>query len=146
MLRIVHPWVYTSVEYIFPSFSFFPQIDGSIGNAQAASQTGDFEEFGWDRIIIEANPDYREDMKKHSPKALGINAAICNPKSRHHGKEIHYVYRGGARSPSAGIPEFMSTHFLKTFYPFLLDSTGELLTNLTSLNNLPEDTKIIEIQ
>ena len=85
-------------------------------------------------------------MKKHSPKALGVNAAICNPKSRHHDKKIHYVHRGGAKSPSAGIPEFMSTHFLKTFYPFLLDSSDLLHVNLTSLTNLPEDTKIVEIQ
>ena len=85
-------------------------------------------------------------MKKHSSKAFGVNAAICNPNSRHHDKKIHYVYKGGAKSPSAGIPEFMSTHFLKTFYPFLLDSSGALLTNLTSLSSLPEDTKIMEIR
>ena len=85
-------------------------------------------------------------MKKHSPKAFGVNAAICNPKSRHHGKKIHFIYRGGAKSPSAGIPEFMSTHFLKTFYPFLLDSADSLRANLTSLTDLPDDTKIVEIQ
>ena len=35
-------------------------LDGSIYNPFTPSQTGDFSSFGWNRILIEANPIYRQ--------------------------------------------------------------------------------------
>ena len=98
-------------------------LDGSSGNSEAPSQTGDFVDFGWSRIIIDANPAYRGRMKKHSADAFSVNAAIC---SLHHQQErkVNFVSRGNSRSPSAGVLQFMTREFVRDFYPFLLTEGG----------------------
>ena len=115
-------------------------LDGSVGNGEAASQTGDFNDFAWHRIIIDANPKYRETMKKYSPESFSVNAAICMPQdhsfvlnsthigdnqggapsidsntSKHH---VHFLESDN--SPTSGVIEFMSLPFIYKFHKFLL--------------------------
>jgi hypothetical protein len=110
-LRTYNPngkrWVSVDFEALFAMENFFwgmngglsvelGSLDGSPNNYIAASQTGDFVDMGWHRIIIEANPSYKADMKKLSSDAFSVNAAICNA---HKHKKVHYVYRKGVHSP-----------------------------------------------
>jgi len=61
----------------------------------------------WDRMLIDANPTYRNDMMKHSPNALSINAAICNTPGKVHFAHSEYI---------GGIIEFMSQGFLSQYH------------------------------
>ncbi len=81
------------------------------------------ESLGWDRILIEANPLYRQDMVKNSPYALSINAAICNKPGK-----VHYVLH----DYTSGIVEFMTPTFLKEFHEQIYNS-GTPPGNVTNI-------------
>ena len=51
-------------------------LDGTSWNYEAPSMTAAFLEFGWNRILIEANPTYRIPMAKYSPESFSINAGM----------------------------------------------------------------------
>jgi len=118
-------------------------LDGSM-HSSAPSQTANFVKFGWNRILIEANPVHRENMIKFSPDAFSVNAAICKDQI------LHYLTRGGAKSPASGIVEFMSPSFIGNFFSFLLydgqkiDEFDALKLNWNNLT-LPKDVNIVEI-
>ena len=142
-------------------------FDGQTGNMFAPSQSGDFVELGWRRILIEANPSFRAALIKHSPDAYSVNAAICNKKyysmegissskDTIHNVElgvenkpgsVYYIFRAGGRAPTGGIVQFFTFSFLETFYPFLLVGEGVNRTlhhNLSAIS-LPSDTTLVEI-
>ena len=79
------------------------------GSRHKHSMTFDFEHyFGWKRILIEGNPFFRSDLRRHSPLALTVNAAICSTPSIVHYTQSHYV---------GGIVEFMAIDFLEKWHP-----------------------------
>lgn len=88
-------------------------LDGSTFSS-APSQTALLLNFGWNRILVEANPAHRENMIRLSPESFSVNAAICSEKV------LHYLTRNGAKSPASGIVEFMAPLFVGQFFPFLL--------------------------
>lgn len=111
-------------------------LDGSNANAEAPSQTADFVDFGWSRVIIDANPHFRNRMKRFSRDAFSVNAAICRPNME---RDVHFVYQSGPKSPSAGIVEFISPSFIAEFYPYLA-------SNLTrGLENLPQGVEATKV-
>ena len=61
----------------------------------------------WKRIIIEGNPRWKDEMRKHSPLALAVSAAICEKEKTLHYADMEMV---------SGIVEFMSDSFLKKFF------------------------------
>ena len=149
-------WVSVDFEALYAIENFFwgmtgglsvelGALDGNANNYIAASQTGDFVDLGWHRIIIEANPTYRDDMKKFSPDALAVNSAICNAHKHDKEHRVHYIYRKGVNSPVAGIIEFMTPHFLKTFYPYLLVGDPPVLVKNFTDAVLPDGVKISRI-
>lgn len=118
-------------------------LDGSM-HSSAPSQTANFVKFGWNRILIEANPVHRENMIKFSPDAFSVNAAICKDQI------LHYLTRGGAKSPASGIVEFMSPLFVGNFFSFLLSegqTSEQFDASKLNWNNLtlPKDVNIVEI-
>ena len=83
-------------------------------------------------------------MIKFSPDAFSVNAAICNDQI------LHYLTRGGAKSPASGIVEFMSPSFVGNFFSFLLydgQKIDEFDASKLNWNNLtlPKDVNIVEI-
>lgn len=84
-------------------------LDGSMATQ---SMTHGLEgDLGWKRILIEGNPKFREEMKKHSPQALSVNAAICQTESL-----VHYLSSAGYTS---GMVEYMDDSFIKHFAPII---------------------------
>lgn len=119
-------------------------IDGTSWNHEAPSQTAAFLEFGWNRILIEANPTYRTPMAKYSPESFSINAAICNEKM------LHYIVGSRVKAPAGGIIEFMAPTFIKQFFPFLMsDSENFENFRVENLNwssvSIPKDHTLIEV-
>mmetsp|Transcript_30849 Transcript_30849/g.31394 ORF Transcript_30849/g.31394 Transcript_30849/m.31394 type:complete len:446 (+) Transcript_30849:85-1422(+) len=97
---------------------FWGVVQGSViecgalsGTSLTGSQSYLFEKrFNWRRVLIEANPVYRSELKRH-PHALSVNAVMCNG---HH--PVHYVV--SHENPYvSGVVEYMSSSFLKTFHP-----------------------------
>ena len=87
-------------------------LDGSF--ADNSMTAGLEEHFGWHRILIEGNPDYRERMKTKSPLAFSVNAAIC--------EKHQYVHFQNA-AEVGGIIEFMPVEMLKRFHGSYYEST-----------------------
>lgn len=86
------------------------EIGALDGTNKTESQTVLLEKFGWKRILIEANPMFREKLSQQQ-NSLAVNAAICADKG-----VVHYATRGVF---VAGIVEFMHTVFLNRFHPYI---------------------------
>jgi hypothetical protein len=88
------------------------ELGSSDGSVQEGSMTYELQQkLKWNRILIEADPAYRGNMKIRSPNTYAINAAICQVKDHHH--VVHYAYKGRF----GGILEFMSEEYLKKYTP-----------------------------
>ena len=59
------------------------------------------------RIIIERNPVYAADMRKHSPRSFAVNAAIFEEE-----QTVHYL----SKVFVGGIVEFMYDAFISDFH------------------------------
>lgn len=95
------------------------------GSPKSRSMTYDYEDrFSWNRILIEGNPRYREDLRKNSPKSFAAVAAICEKHMQVHFKPVEYV---------GGILEFMSIDFLKSYHKTIYDA-GNPPGNVSSIN------------
>ena len=82
------------------------------GTMATRCETEELEKFQWQRIVIEANPTYRDELSQLS-SAFAVNAAICNSS-----KTLHYVRN--LNDPYVnGIVEFMHPNFMKKFHPTL---------------------------
>jgi len=80
-------------------------LDGSAGTK---SQTHSYEsELGWNRILVEGDPGYRADLIRNSPKALGVNAAICQTETK-----VHF----SNQAFTGGILDFMDKEFLRAHH------------------------------
>lgn len=78
------------------------------GSPKTRSMTYDYEKyFGWNRILVDGNPIYREPLRQQSPHAFGVIAAICESQSTVHYINTEYV---------GGILEFMSLQFMKDYH------------------------------
>jgi len=87
------------------------------GSPATHSQTYEHESIlGWSRILIEANPEHRNNMKNRSPGAIGLISAICNSQ-----RTIHYAV-GQGNPYTGGILEFMSLDYMKTWHPDLYNA------------------------
>lgn len=64
--------------------------------------------FGWNRILVEANPFWSDQLAKMSPDAYSIGAGICASDS----KIVHYIMKDHI----GGIVEFMDSSFLKVYH------------------------------
>lgn len=91
----------------------------------------------WYRVVIEANPMYRDSMKVCSADAFGINAAICKREQSVHYSSKKYV---------GGIVEFMSQDFMKRFAAEAYNA-GTPPGNLSSIEDWSKiSTEITEIR
>ena len=98
-------------------------LDGSV---REGSMTYELHgKLNWNRIIIEADPIHRENMKIRSPDAYAINAAICKKDQL-----VHYSHRGYV----GGILELMSDEFMKSFAPAVYQA-GTPPGNLSSIQD-----------
>jgi len=106
------------------------------GSPNTRSMTYAYQEsLGWDRILVEANPTYRNDMIKNSPGALSINAAICSTPGKVHFAHSDYV---------GGIVEFMSMGFLSQYHSQIFKA-GTPPGNISSID-WPQLTNVKEIE
>lgn len=84
------------------------------GSDTKYSRTFGFEQqFNWSRILIEADPRYREALLEKSPAAFTVNATICATP-----KPVHYVYSRNF----AGILEYMTPEFLRRHHTHIYKS------------------------
>lgn len=76
------------------------------------SETRAFVPLGWKRILIEADPNYRDALlAKHETKTFSVNAAICANMT-----QLHYI----RRNMIGGIIEFFSEGQIEREFPQLL--------------------------
>lgn len=111
--------IYTDGESIDAIEHFFWGMENGIaielgaldGSPKTHSQTYHMETIlGWNRILIEANPEYRSSMKTQSSGALGVISAICDkPSVMHYARGISGPYVGG-------LLEFMSADYMKRWH------------------------------
>eukprot|EP01040_Poterioochromonas_malhamensis_P008934 gene8934-9673_t len=64
----------------------------------------------WKRILVEANPRHKKNMKQENNNAFSVNAAICNNSSQ----LLHYAVTQPV--VTSGILEFMNPNFLQRFH------------------------------
>ena len=69
------------------------------------------QKLGWNRILVEGNPTYKEGLIKFSPDAFSVNAVICNVAN-----VVHYLLKPYI----GGIFEFMHINFLKQHWPEII--------------------------
>lgn len=158
-LRAESPRKHTSVDYenLYAMENYFwgiqkglslelGALDGSEENMAAPSQTGAFVAFGWDRILIEANPTFRQAMAQVSPEAFSVNAAICKKGA------LHYVLKSSTKhAPTSGIAEFMEASFIARFFPYLIPKGRRVASfdPATMINwadvSLPKDVSVVEV-
>lgn len=90
------------------------ELGAADGSAGTRSMTVVLQEsLGWERILIEGNSEYRQDLVGYSPEAVVINAAICKNSS-----QVHFIsaHNGG------GILEFMSKEYLQHHHPNIYEA------------------------
>ena len=109
---------------------FWGQWNGTVielgaldGSPWTNSMTHEYElSFGWKRILIEGNPNYRQALLERNPNAFIVNAAICETQ-----RTVHF-----ATSPFVGgIVEFMALSFLMRFHGEIYEA-GTPPGNITS--------------
>lgn len=113
------------------------EIGALDGTTRTHSQSALLERFGWKRILIEANPLYRDALSQQS-NAFAVSAAICASRGK-----VHYATTGGY---TAGIVEFMRPAFLQKFHPYiyeLMRTPGDL--EGVDYSKVPAAKKILEI-
>lgn len=80
------------------------------GTMATRCETEELEKFHWKRVVIEANPKYKNSLATLQ-YAYGVSAAICNSSQMLH-------YAANAQDPYVnGIVEFMHPNFIKKFHP-----------------------------
>eukprot|EP01036_Dinobryon_divergens_P026735 gene26735-35415_t len=85
------------------------EIGALDGSPNTRSMTYEYEvSLGWKRILVDADPVYREQLPKKAPTAFSANAALCEHQSTVHFVAAEYV---------GGIVEFMGSGFLKEYHP-----------------------------
>jgi len=106
--------------YIAIADYFWGQSDGIVLemgglDGESYSVSRPFIQLGWQRMLVEASPQYWAKAVRKSPDAIYVGAAICNTGN------VHYVETD--KDPTAnGILEFMSLGFLSRFYNNVLDA------------------------
>ena len=81
-------------------------VDGTPGRS---SMTYDLEHsLNWTRILVEANPKFRNALQVLNPSAFAVHAAICAEEST-----VHF----GFKAYCSGIVEFMEFGFLRHYFP-----------------------------
>jgi hypothetical protein len=98
-------------------------LDGSVGEGSMTYEL--YGKLNWNRIIIEADPVHKSNMKTRSPDAYAVNAAICKQE-----QAVHFSHRGYV----GGILEFMSDEFMKSFAPAVYNA-GTPPGNLASIKD-----------
>lgn len=96
-------------------------LDGSPGTR---SMTVGLESLGWQRILVEGSPVYRDSLRRNSPAAFSVNAAICEKHQKVHFAQVEYV---------GGIVEFMAPAFLAQYHKQIHDA-GSPPGNLSSVD------------
>ncbi len=112
------------------------ELGAADGSAGTSSMTvGLQESLGWERVLIEGNSEYREDLVGYSPEAVVINAAICKNSS-----QLHFV----SAPNGGGILEFMSKEYLQYHHPNFFEAGSPN----GSLNNIkwPLFSKVKEVK
>jgi hypothetical protein len=109
-------------------------LDGTVAEGSMTYQLGQM--LGWKRILIEADPTYRKNMKKFNPDAFSVNAAVCQET----GKTLHYV----SVKLVGGIIEFMDAEFLKSFHPKIYEA-GKPHGNTASISNWNQFPRVIPV-
>jgi hypothetical protein len=95
------------------------------GSPKTRSMTYDYEKsFGWQRVLIDGNPMYREALRQNSPDAFGAISAICESTTTVHYANSEYT---------GGILEFMTLPFMKEFHNQIYE-TGNPPGNLSALD------------
>jgi len=95
------------------------------GSNNTYSMTYPFEKyFGWKRILVEGNVNYRLQLKSNSPQAYSVTAAICEHSTIVHYAPLKYV---------GGIVEFMGNDFLARWHPSIYKA-GIPPGNISSIN------------
>ena len=95
------------------------------GSNDTYSMTYPFEKyFGWKRILVEGNVNYRPLLKSKSPEAYSVSAAVCEHSTTVHYAPLEYV---------GGIVEFMGNDFLARYYP-TIHKAGIPPGNVSSIN------------
>ena len=89
------------------------------GTMTTRCETETLEKFQWQRILVEANPLYKNSLTALK-QAFSVSAAICNSS-----QILHYAIN--TKDPYVnGIVEFMHPNFIKTFHSQLKQySSGE---------------------
>lgn len=72
------------------------------------------------RILIEADPTWRQGRRDQWPDAVGVTAAVCSADAI-----VHYLSNTRSRAPVSGVAEFMDRPYLQIWYPALA-SKGDL--------------------
>lgn len=99
------------------------------GTRTTNSQSEIFEQFGWKRILIEANPTFRDGLRLQH-KSLAVSAAICSNE-----QVLHYAMPPRAEyQMTAGIVEFMAPHFMKQFHPALFALASRTVNGVKGFN------------
>lgn len=84
------------------------ELGSLCGSPNSRSMTTEYErQFGWKRILIEGDPQYRQRLLERSPLAFSANAAICE-----HQTQVHFI----AAEYVGGIAEFMGQAFMKEYH------------------------------
>lgn len=82
------------------------------GTMATRCETEVMENFNWQRILVEANPSYRNSLSSLQ-STFSVSAAICNSS-----QTFHYVMNPVDPYVN-GIVEFMHPNFIRKFHPLL---------------------------
>ena len=98
------------------------------GSPHTHSMTFGLEEkFGWNRILVEGNPKFKQSVIQNSPKSIAVSAAICETLKKVHFVDVDYT---------GGIIEYMSHPYLKKFHSEIYESgkLGQSRFNISLVN------------
>ena len=114
---------------------FFGQMGGIVLELGAvdgiiSSQSKELEHLlGWNRILIDANPDRTSKMSSTCPKALAFHCAICKRR-----RTVHFLISHWG--DVSGVVEFMAPAFVQQMHPYLLRTNASEWTK--QYNNVRE--------
>jgi len=86
---------------------------------------------GWRRIVVEADPRWRDQRREFVPEVLGVQAAVCGAAT----KVLHFLHH--RETTVQGIAEHMSDQFLAAWYPDILKARNDASGNDLSWSSMP---------
>lgn len=111
---------------------FYNKVNGIVMEIGAVNGFNDsvsipFEQmFGWKRILVEANPLYKDELKQQK-NSFVVSAAVCNTE-----QDVHYVLHG-TKKFIGGIVEFMHANHLM-HHPRIYGKVRAVGNNFTAVD------------